>query len=145
MTGPRVAAALVTGGRIRVPGWPQHTTQAGDEIRDILDVMGAEVRLARDGLTVSAVDGFGGVDLDLHDASELTRRVMVNGSAAMIDAIVGMVAAEAEALRENPEEPLARQLAKGVDTSRPRGWFRAAARARRRHDGGGRSTPPKER
>lgn len=69
---PFLAAALVTGGRIRVPGWPQHTTQAGDEIRDILDVMGAEVRLARDGLTVSAVDGFGGVDLDLHDASELT-------------------------------------------------------------------------
>jgi hypothetical protein len=38
--------------------------------------------------------------------------------------------AAAAALRENPEEPLARALAKGVDTSRPRGWFRAAARAR---------------
>lgn len=69
---PFLAAALVTGGRVRIPGWPQHTTQAGDEIRDILDEMGAEVRLARDGLTVSAVDGFSGVDLDLHDASELT-------------------------------------------------------------------------
>ena len=69
---PFLAAALVTGGRVRVPGWPQHTTQAGDLIRDLLDEMGADVTLARDGLTVSAVDGFGGVDVDLHDASELT-------------------------------------------------------------------------
>lgn len=69
---PFLAAALVTGGRVRVPGWPQHTTQAGDEIRDILDEMGADVSLARDGLTVSAADGFSGVDVDLHDASELT-------------------------------------------------------------------------
>ncbi|MEO6019471.1 MAG: 3-phosphoshikimate 1-carboxyvinyltransferase [Knoellia sp.] len=69
---PFLAAALVTGGRVHMPGWPQHTTQAGDEIRDILDEMGADVTLARDGLTVSAVDGFSGVDVDLHDASELT-------------------------------------------------------------------------
>ncbi|CAN7356209.1 3-phosphoshikimate 1-carboxyvinyltransferase [Knoellia sp. LjRoot47] len=69
---PFLAAALVTHGRVHVPGWPQHTTQAGDDIRDILDEMGADVVLARDGLTVSAADGFTGVDLDLHDASELT-------------------------------------------------------------------------
>lgn len=69
---PFLAAALVTGGRVRIASWPQHTTQAGDEIRDILDEMGADVSLARDGLTVSAVDGFSGVDVDLHDASELT-------------------------------------------------------------------------
>ncbi|KGN34934.1 3-phosphoshikimate 1-carboxyvinyltransferase [Knoellia sinensis KCTC 19936] len=69
---PFLAAALVTKGRVTVPGWPQHTTQAGDDIRDVLDEMGADVHLARDGLTVSAPDGFSGVDLDLHDASELT-------------------------------------------------------------------------
>ncbi|EAP99947.1 3-phosphoshikimate 1-carboxyvinyltransferase [Janibacter sp. HTCC2649] len=69
---PFLAAALVTGGRVRISSWPQHTTQAGDEIRDILDEMGADVSLGRDGLTVSAVDGFSGVDVDLHDASELT-------------------------------------------------------------------------
>ena len=27
---PFLAAALVTGGRVQVPGWPQYTTQAGD-------------------------------------------------------------------------------------------------------------------
>ena len=50
---PFLAAALVTGGRVTVPGWPQHTTQAGDAIRDILDAMGADVSLSREGLTVS--------------------------------------------------------------------------------------------
>ncbi len=69
---PFLAAALVTGGKVRISSWPQHTTQAGDEIRDILDEMGADVSLGRDGLTVSGVDGFSGVDVDLHDASELT-------------------------------------------------------------------------
>jgi 3-phosphoshikimate 1-carboxyvinyltransferase len=71
---PFLAAALVTGGRVTVPGWPQHTTQAGDAIRDILDAMGADVSLAREGLTVSG-SGSGevsGIDVDLHDASELT-------------------------------------------------------------------------
>lgn len=69
---PFLAAALVRGGRVTVPGWPQHTTQAGDAIRDILDAMGADVTLTRDGLTVSGTGEVSGVDLDLHDASELT-------------------------------------------------------------------------
>lgn len=70
--GPFVAAALVVGGRIRVPGWPQHTTQAGDALRDILDAMGAEVSLDQGGLTVRGEGQVQGVDVDLHDASELT-------------------------------------------------------------------------
>ncbi|NYG06099.1 3-phosphoshikimate 1-carboxyvinyltransferase [Phycicoccus badiiscoriae] len=69
---PFLAAALVTSGRVTVPGWPQHTTQAGDAIRDILDTMGADVSLARDGLTVSGTGEIDGIDIDLHDASELT-------------------------------------------------------------------------
>ena len=55
-----------------MPGWPQHTTQAGDAIRDILDTMGADVSLSREGLTVSGTGEINGIDLDLHDASELT-------------------------------------------------------------------------
>ncbi len=70
--GPFLAAALVTGGSVRVPDWPQHTTQAGDALRDILDAMGADVSLDRDGLTVSGEGAMGGLDIDLHDASELT-------------------------------------------------------------------------
>jgi 3-phosphoshikimate 1-carboxyvinyltransferase len=69
---PFLAAALVAGGRVRVPGWPQVTTQAGDAMRDILDAMGAEVVLDRDGLTVSGTGEVSAVDLDLHDVGELT-------------------------------------------------------------------------
>jgi 3-phosphoshikimate 1-carboxyvinyltransferase len=69
---PFLAAAVVTGGRVRVPGWPQRTTQAGDALRDILDAMGADVTLDRDGLTVHGSGTVEGVDVDLHDAGELT-------------------------------------------------------------------------
>ena len=70
--GPFLAAALVTAGRVRVPDWPQHTTQAGDALRDILDGMGADVSLDRSGLTVTGTGEIEGIDVDLHDASELT-------------------------------------------------------------------------
>ena len=70
--GPFLAAALVAGGTVRVPDWPQHTTQAGDALRDILDTMGGDVSLDRDGLTVSGNGSIGGIDIDLHQASELT-------------------------------------------------------------------------
>nr|WP_223128612.1 3-phosphoshikimate 1-carboxyvinyltransferase [Terrabacter sp. MAHUQ-38] len=73
--GPFVAAALVAGGTVRVPGWPQHTTQAGDLLREILDTMGADVRLDRSGLTVVGGDELVGIDIDLHDAAELTPTV----------------------------------------------------------------------
>lgn len=69
---PFVAAALVTRGTVHVPGWPLHTTQAGDGLRDILDAMGADVNLDREGLTVSGSGAIEGVDVDLHDVGELT-------------------------------------------------------------------------
>jgi 3-phosphoshikimate 1-carboxyvinyltransferase len=68
---PFVAAAAVTGGEVHVPGWPQYTTQAGDAMRDLLDAMGAEVSLDRSGLTVRGTGELYGVDVDLHDVSEL--------------------------------------------------------------------------
>jgi len=67
-----LAAALVTGGTVRVPGWPQHTNQAGDAIRNIFDAMGADVLLERWGLTVTGDRRISGLDVDLHDAGELT-------------------------------------------------------------------------
>ena len=67
-----LAAAVVTGGTVRVPGWPMHTTQAGDAIRNIFDAMGADVLLERSGLTVTGDRQISGLDVDLHDAGELT-------------------------------------------------------------------------
>jgi 3-phosphoshikimate 1-carboxyvinyltransferase len=73
--GPFLAAAVVTGGRVHVPGWPQHTNQAGDFMREILDTMGADVRLDRSGLTVTGTGELVGIDIDLRDAAELTPTV----------------------------------------------------------------------
>ena len=71
---PFLAAAAATGGTVTVPGWPTHTTQAGDVIREVLSRMGCEVVHGRDGLTVRgpSAGSLEGIDVDLHEASELT-------------------------------------------------------------------------
>ncbi len=89
---PFLAAAAVVGGRVSVPGWPQHTTQPGDALRDILDVMGAEVQLTRDSLTVEGTGELGGLDIDLHDASELTPVVAALAALADSPSIIRGVA-----------------------------------------------------
>ncbi len=72
---PFIAAAALTQGEVHIPGWPQYTTQAGDAMRDVLDAMGAEVSLDRSGLTVRGTGELYGVDVDLHDASEIAPTV----------------------------------------------------------------------
>lgn len=72
---PFLAAAALTGGTVTVPGWPERTTQAGDAIRGILALMGCEVTLSSDGLTVTGPAKLSGVDVDLHDVGELTPTV----------------------------------------------------------------------
>ncbi len=71
---PFLAAAALApeGGRVRVPGWPERTTQAGDALRDLLDAMGADVDLGRGGLTVTSSGELHGIDADLSDVGELT-------------------------------------------------------------------------
>jgi 3-phosphoshikimate 1-carboxyvinyltransferase len=68
---PFLAAALVTGGSVSVPGWPAHTTQAGDALRELLAAMGARVDLGAAGLTVTATGPLTGIDADLHAVGEL--------------------------------------------------------------------------
>lgn len=68
---PFLVAALVTGGQVLVPDWPEHTTQAGDRLRDLLQAMGAEVRRDADGLTVSGTGEVIGLRADLHEIGEL--------------------------------------------------------------------------
>jgi 3-phosphoshikimate 1-carboxyvinyltransferase len=67
-----LAAAAVTGGRVRIPGWPADTTQAGDAFRGIAARFGCTVELTADGLTVTGPDSLPGIDIDLHDVGELT-------------------------------------------------------------------------
>ena len=69
---PFLAAALVTGGEVHIPGWPASTTQAGDALRGLLAEMGAEVVLTADGLTVRGNGSISGLVADLRDVGELT-------------------------------------------------------------------------
>ena len=70
--GPFLAAALVCGGSVHVPAWPGHTTQAGDRMREILELMGGTVTLDPTGLTVTGDGRVSPIDIDLHDEAELT-------------------------------------------------------------------------
>ena len=69
---PFLAAAMVTGGEVTVPGWPAHTDQAGDALRGLLGAMGADVDLDADGLTLRGTGSVRGLDADLGDVGELT-------------------------------------------------------------------------
>jgi 3-phosphoshikimate 1-carboxyvinyltransferase len=68
---PFLAAALITNGRVHVPGWPHATTQPGDALRDLLARMGADVHLDDGGLTVTGTGTIRGLDADLRDVTEL--------------------------------------------------------------------------
>jgi 3-phosphoshikimate 1-carboxyvinyltransferase len=72
---PFLAAGLVTGGSVTVPGWPRRTTQAGDALREIVTLLGGTAELDDDGLTVRGTGTLHGIDYDLHDVGELTPAV----------------------------------------------------------------------
>ncbi|MEI2643785.1 MAG: hypothetical protein V9G10_16115 [Candidatus Nanopelagicales bacterium] len=67
--GPFLAAAMVTGSTVTIPGWPAHTTQAGDYWREFLPRLGATLQ---DNLTVTGPGSFDGFDVDLRAVGELT-------------------------------------------------------------------------
>lgn len=69
--GPFLAAALVTGGTVRIPHWPQSTTQIGGRWVQILRSMGATVQLTEN--STLTVHGNGVIKpIDYADAAELT-------------------------------------------------------------------------
>ncbi|MFB9382406.1 3-phosphoshikimate 1-carboxyvinyltransferase [Pseudonocardia petroleophila] len=70
-----LAAAALTGGSVTVAGWPDGSTQPGAEILSVLAQAGCTVEPGPDGMTVHGPDTLLGVDVDLHDASELTPTV----------------------------------------------------------------------
>jgi 3-phosphoshikimate 1-carboxyvinyltransferase len=72
---PFLMLAMTSRGRVRVPGWPRTTTQAGDALRDLLGRMGAEVVLDDHGLTLTGGETILGLDADLHDVGELAPAV----------------------------------------------------------------------
>ncbi len=80
---PFLAAALVTGGEVTVPGWPATTTQPGDALRDLLAQMGASVTLSDEGLTVHGAATITALSADLRDVTELV--TVIAALAALAD------------------------------------------------------------
>jgi 3-phosphoshikimate 1-carboxyvinyltransferase len=70
--GPFLAAALVTGGTVRIPNWPTETTQVGADFAWLLSEMGANVSLTEGTLTLTGTGTINGIDADLSAAGELT-------------------------------------------------------------------------
>jgi len=70
-----LAAAALTGGSVTVAGWPEGSTQPGAEILSVLAQAGCTVEPGPGGMTVHGPQTLLGVDVDLHDASELTPTV----------------------------------------------------------------------
>ena len=73
---PFLGAALIAGGTVRVPNWPEHTTQPGGLLPGYLERMGAEVSLpVRGGVRYCSVRGTGVIhglgDFDLTPAGEI--------------------------------------------------------------------------
>jgi 3-phosphoshikimate 1-carboxyvinyltransferase len=69
--GPFLAAALVTGGTVSLPGWPRDSLQAAGPILEVLTRMGARCDVGPDGLTISGAGTVRGIDADLRDVAEL--------------------------------------------------------------------------
>jgi len=68
---PFLAAALVSGGSVTITGWPERTTQVGDELRWLLERFGGEVTTSPGAVTVRGTGRILPVDLDLSIGGEL--------------------------------------------------------------------------
>jgi len=73
---PFLAAAAVSGGVVRVAGWPRKSLQPADAIIGILKKLGSVVRLGDTYIeVVGKAGGYDGFDVDLHDVGELAPSV----------------------------------------------------------------------
>ncbi|MHA7649065.1 3-phosphoshikimate 1-carboxyvinyltransferase [Mycobacterium sp. ML4] len=70
-----LAAAVVTGGTVRITGWPQHSVQPAGHILDVLGKTGAVVTQSDSALEVRGPAQYYGFEVDLRDVGELTPTV----------------------------------------------------------------------
>lgn len=81
--GPFLAAAMVCSGEIRIPLWPNRTTQVGAEFERILPMMGAAVSRDGEDLILRGSGVIHGIDIDLSIGGELAP--VIAGLAALAD------------------------------------------------------------
>jgi 3-phosphoshikimate 1-carboxyvinyltransferase len=68
---PFLAAALVTAGRLTIPGWPAVSLQPAGQIIDAISRMGAECWRDAAGLHVQGTGAIHGISADLRDSNEV--------------------------------------------------------------------------
>jgi 3-phosphoshikimate 1-carboxyvinyltransferase len=84
---PFLAAGVVSGGAVRVAGWPSASTQPADAILAILEKVGAVVRQTESYLEVQGTRLYEGFEADLHDVGELTPAVAALAAVAAPGAV----------------------------------------------------------
>ncbi|GAA1515087.1 3-phosphoshikimate 1-carboxyvinyltransferase [Streptomyces albidochromogenes] len=89
---PFLAAALITGGRVTIPDWPERTTQPGDALREIFTEMGGSCELTEQGLTFTGTGTVHGIDVDLGDVGELTPGIAAVAALADSESVLRGVA-----------------------------------------------------
>lgn len=72
---PFLAAAVVSGGTVRIAGWPADSVQPIQTVIDILKLTGSTVHRADSHLEVTGPPAYAGFDVDLHDVGELAPSV----------------------------------------------------------------------
>lgn len=72
---PFLAAAVATGGAVRITDWPRASVQPDNTILDILRLTGSTVHQSDSHLEIKGAAAYGGFDVDLNDVGELTPSV----------------------------------------------------------------------
>ncbi|HVQ52718.1 MAG TPA: 3-phosphoshikimate 1-carboxyvinyltransferase [Mycobacterium sp.] len=72
---PFLAAGVVSGGCVRITGWPQVSIQPAGTIVSILEKLGSAVRHSSSYIEVQGASAYQGFDVDLHDVGELAPAV----------------------------------------------------------------------
>ena len=90
--GPFLAAAMVAGGSVTIPGWPDTTTQVGDEFDGILQQMGATIVRDERGLTITGDGKIHGITIDLSIGGELAPVVAALAALADSPSVISGIA-----------------------------------------------------
>ena len=72
---PFLAAAAVTGGTVRITGWPAVSVQPMEQVFGILELTGSVVAEKDSFLTITGADTYSGFEVDLHEVGELAPSV----------------------------------------------------------------------
>lgn len=84
---PFLAAAVVTGGTVRIAGWPELSVQPSNTILDILGLLGSQLRQVNSALELQGPGSYSGFDVNLNEVGELAPSVAALAALAEIGTV----------------------------------------------------------